>query len=386
MKHILLIIALLSPGICLSQEDPLNIPEIPAFKKDGTQIKGTLVGEKPKITITQSKKDEKISKNKDKPKEILPVKQKEKLEIPDAQKKAFERFKKTAKTPQPEAISTTIGINEKKRTQRNIINPLTRFSTTKAHINKHKKLRTTEHLKSPKVLSEITPITIQSSDTTHRIKASGLQNNIIVMPENVMKAFSSRNLGIEIRGPIVTVRIPSNTGREIDLQIITESMKAESFLMVVDNKLSSQKIIITKKETKKPHMFHKANSQNGSYGAAIDTLIEITNNEKAKVERRGFEWNSDTENTREFRGLTIQKIGSFKRRTDEFRILLLVNKTSRSIHDIQEESLINTAVLGSIEDTLAVEFMSIDKNDLEPNETTLLYVSFNHKRTEEFIK
>ncbi len=231
------------------------------------------------------------------------------------------------------------------------------------------------------VRKQYEPTVIVSGQETHEVVASASHENTFTMPRKVLQAFSSRKLFVEIRGPVVLVRVPSEAGRDVDLQILTDDFHVENFLLHMDATLPSQKFIVRKSDDEDagsdplnhPTLARK-NSQ-GKYGGAIDTLILIANGKTPK----GFARKTGEPTIRDFRGLHVIHLGSFVRRDAEFAVYQVTNATDAPVA-IKEWNLHNDAVLGSVERVRAVEFMSLDRHSLKPGESTYLYVAMNHRR------
>lgn len=231
------------------------------------------------------------------------------------------------------------------------------------------------------VLAQIRPTRIYSSQETHEVAASSVHENIFMMPKDVLKVFSSRKISVEIRGPVVIVRVPQTAGRNVDLQILTEDYHVETFLLKMDARLPSQKFIVLPPEESEDEEDPLrtpvvARKKGGSYGGAIDTLIAIANGKEPK----GFVKKPGDGKVREFRGLRIVHVGSFVRHDAEFAILMITNDTGSDFPQLNEWSLHNERVLGSVENARSVEYMSLDKHSLKPGESTLMYVVMNHRR------
>ena len=219
----------------------------------------------------------------------------------------------------------------------------------------------------------IEPVVIGSSDETHILKAAGLYQNTLIMPEDIQNVFSSRKISVEIRGPIAIFRFPSMAGSEVDVQIIQKNMKVENFIFRVDNRLPAQKFIV--KASMEDAEDGASASRNGVVkpraGGAIDTLITIANGKKPI----GFKPVMVSDKSREYLGLRIREVLGYRKLDKLFMVYALTNETSEPVR-VSEWNLHNSAVLGDVEHVKAVKMMSLDTRLIQPGKTTLMYVGF----------
>jgi len=217
------------------------------------------------------------------------------------------------------------------------------------------------------------PITVISSKDTHILSGSGIYQNIIVMNEDIKQIFSSKKLSVEIRGPVAMLRFPAIAGSEVDVQILTSSFRVETFVFGINNALPAQKFIVKSSENEGNGKLNKTKTKKKAGGQAIDTLISIANGKKPE----GYKWIASESEPREYMGLRIREIGSYRRSRNEFIVFAITNE-STAIMPIKEWDLHNSIVLGSVERTRQVKLMSLDSYQLKQGRTTIMYVGIKH--------
>ncbi len=242
---------------------------------------------------------------------------------------------------------------------------------------KHK-IEQTRFVSAKPVQKQYEPTIIVSGTETHEVAASGTHENTFRMPRKILQAFSSRKLSVEIRGPVLFVKIPSGSGTLVDLQVLTDDFHVENFILHVDDRLPAQKFIVKKNDDEDQGFDPLRNTTyarkiKGHYGGAIDTLILIANGKDPK----GFTKQVGSEKEVDFRGLKIRHIGSYVRRNAEFAIYSVRNETDGRM-EIREWNLHNSTVLGSVSNVREVQFMSLDRYSLASGESTYLYVAYKH--------